>query len=54
MVPSVPPDAVIVVLEQKAPPPETVVAAGAGFTVTVMVKAGPAQEPAVAVGVTKY
>ena len=54
MVPPVPPDAVIVALPQKAPPPETVVAVGVGFTVTVMVKEFPAQLPAVAVGVTKY
>ncbi len=30
------------------------VTAGAGFTVTVMVKAAPAQDPVVDVGVTKY
>ena len=30
------------------------VTAGAGFTVTVMVYAAPAQEPTVEVGVTKY
>ena len=33
---------------------KVLVKTGVGFTVTVMVKAAPAQDPVVAVGVTKY